>query len=331
MDFLRFSDLMPQEFEKLQEEAFERDIKRITARKDEFVPVNCPACRSSKAEFAFEKHHCTFNECKDCRTIYMSPRPNPELMNYYYTTSENYQVWSKHIFPMTESFRKEKIHKPRYEKIFSLCKQYLETFETLVEVGPGFGTFCEVANEAGDFQNVIAIETSPSLAESCRKKNITVIEKRIEDSSDSDFNNVDIIVSFEVLEHLFDPYGFIKGIIPRLKSKGLLVLTCPSGLGFDVVMLQQHSQTVDIEHVNLFNPRSIDLLLKSLEMEVIDISTPGSLDVEIVEREINQLQDQDSFVRELLTNQTQQVKNNFQRFLSSNLLSSHMWVVAQKN
>tara|TARA_B100000315_G_scaffold235618_1_gene250710 strand:- start:87 stop:260 length:174 start_codon:yes stop_codon:yes gene_type:complete len=46
-----------------------------------------------------------------------------------------------------------------------------------MEVGAGFGTFCEEIKAKAFFGQIIAIEPIPALAESCREKSLKVIEK----------------------------------------------------------------------------------------------------------------------------------------------------------
>ena len=50
---------------------------------------------------------------------------------------------------------------------------------------------------------VVAVEPTPDLAKTCRAKGLEVIESRIEDAKG--LGVVDVIASFEVIEHLFDP------------------------------------------------------------------------------------------------------------------------------
>ena len=158
-------ELCPPELLGEQEAAFARDIARLQARRAEFAAVPCPACGSAERAPAFEKHTFSYQRCVGCGTIYMSPRPSEKVMADYYANSENYAYWAKHIFPASEASRREKIHKPWHARIAGYCESYGVPRGTLVEVGPGFGTFCSVAIEAGVFGKVVAIEPTPQLAE----------------------------------------------------------------------------------------------------------------------------------------------------------------------
>ena len=193
---------------------------------------------------------------------------------------------AKYVFPATEATRKEKVHKPWLERIIKYSEQFGLSNPSLLEIGPGFGTFSSLARESDYFKQVLVIEPTPELATSCRSRGLDVIEKRVEDIDSSLFTKVDIIVAFEVIEHLFNPSIFLEKIRTLLRQDGLLILSCPNGLGFDIATLGSNSLAVDAEHINLFNPISLSLLLSNSGFEVLHTSTPGRLDAEYVREAI---------------------------------------------
>lgn len=323
-------ELCPEDMLAGQEAAFARDIERLHKRHDEFVEVSCPACAADDSTAAFEKYGFSFRSCKACRTIYMSPRPSPAVMADYYANSENYAYFAKYIFPASEESRREKMHKPRLERILDYCTRYNVPRGTLLEVGPGFGTFAEVATRSNSFKRVVGIEPTPEMAAACRARGVEVIEKRIENAA-GDVDKADVVVSFEVVEHLFDPSIFLKQCGDLLPSGGLLVLTCPNGLGFDVAVLGAGSLAVDAEHVNLFNPESLKRLVEHCGFTVLETSTPGRLDAELVRDAALRGEVQlDTFLKRVLMDEWNDAGWPFQQFLAANKLSSHMWLVARK-
>jgi SAM-dependent methyltransferase len=329
---LRESELCPDDLLAGQEAAYARDIARLQARQGEFVEVGCPACGATDHAPAFRKFGFAFRRCSACRTIYMSPRPSEAVMADYYAGSENYAYWAAHIFPASEPSRREKIHKPWLSRVLDYCDRYGIPTGTLVEVGPGFGTFCAVALEAGRFERVLAVEPTPELCAACRKRGVDVLEKRIEEASD-DIADADVVVAFEVIEHLFDPRRFVRGAAALLKPGGLLVLSCPNGLGFDIATLGAESLAVDSEHVNLFNPDSLAMLVREAGFEMLEVATPGRLDAEFVRGAALagtlDLSDQ-PFLRRVLVEEWDRLGWPFQQFLAANGLSSHMWLAARK-
>jgi SAM-dependent methyltransferase len=326
------AELCPDDLLAEQEAAFARDIERLHTRSAEFVEVSCPACSGLESNPAFEKYGFAFRSCNRCRTIYMSPRPSPQVMGDYYANSENYAYWAKHIFPASEAARREKIHKPWLERVAGYCDRHGVERGTLLEIGPGFGTFAEVATVSGAFRRVVAVEPTPEMAAACRARGVEVIEARVEDADLSQIGRVDVVVSFEVIEHLFRPADLPEQAARLLKPGGLLVLSCPNGLGFDIAMLGPRSQAVDAEHVNLFNPESMATLLDAAGFEVAESGTPGRLDAEIV-REVALREGPeclpDPFLRRVLLEDWEKLGWPFQQFLAANGLSSHMWVAAR--
>ena len=82
---------------------------------------------------------------------------HPEILKKYYCQSELYESLSNHVFPLTENTRREKIFRPRVERLIDICSQLHVNKDLLIEVGPGFGTFSELIMETGFFTKVIAV------------------------------------------------------------------------------------------------------------------------------------------------------------------------------
>ena len=326
------TELCPPELLEGQEAAFARDVQRLLERTDEFVAVPCPGCGADEPEEAFDKWGFTYVRCPRCRTLYMSPRPSPEVMDSYYSDSENYRYWAEHIFPASEGTRREKINRPWLDRILAWCEEYDVPTGTLVEVGPGFGTFASLAVETGRFDRVIGIEANPAMAESCRRHGIEVIDRPVEEATD-ELRDADLVCAFEVVEHLFEPGAFIRSCGELVKPGGLLVVSCPNGLGFDIEFLGAHSLAIDPEHVNLLNPLSLRGLVEAAGFEVLEVITPGRLDVEFVHdaiRDETVPAPDDAFLRRVLVDDYERLGWPFQQFLADNGLSSHMWLAARK-
>jgi SAM-dependent methyltransferase len=185
--------------------------------------------------------------------------------------------------------------------------------------------------KARAFARVIGVEPTPDLAATCRARGIEMIEKPIEQVTLD--VAVDVVASFEVIEHLFAPRAFIEQCARVLRPGGLFIVTCPNVKGFDVQVLQAASDTVDVEHLNYFHPASLARLLEACGFEVIESSTPGKLDAELVRKKaLAGLFDLSSneFLRELLIDRWDELGADFQEFLAAHRLSSHMWLVARK-
>ena len=101
-------------------------------------------------------------------------------------------------------------------------------------------------------------------------------------------------------------------------------------MGFDISFLGNKSEAVDHEHLNYFNPKSINYLAKRSGFKVIDIITPGVLDVDILLNKYNTkiFNTKNNFFKQVFEDETKII--NLQNFLIKNKLSSNMWVVLKK-
>ncbi|MDQ3964075.1 MAG: class I SAM-dependent methyltransferase [Actinomycetota bacterium] len=325
---MRENEIRPDHLRGLQEAAYARDIERILARRDEFVEVDCPACGEDKRRVEFEKFSLTFQRCLQCRTVYTSPRPSPAVLDYYYQTSENYLIWNEHIFPASEEARRTKIFRPRVEKVVADCARFGISMNRLVDVGAGFGTFLEEMRTNGSFDDLVGVEPTPSLAESCKARGLQVVEAGIE-SVGADLLTADVVTAFEVIEHLYDPAAFLRACSRLLRPGGMIVITCPNVDGFDIMTLRERSATVDLEHLNYFTPRSLAVLLERVGFRIRDVSTPGVLDAELVRKAALRGEialDGQPFLRTVLLERWEEVGDAFQSFLAASRLSSHLWV-----
>lgn len=325
--------IRPDALMEMNDRLHAQDLARLLEKAAQFVRVACPACGADAPRPLWEKDGFSYETCTRCETAYVNPRPPPALLDEYYRTAENYVFWAQKVFPASEATRKERIHRPRAERVKAICaRQGVAPGGTVVEVGAGHGTFCEVARESGYFSRVVAVEPVPSNAASCRARGVEVIDKPIEHVT-LEPGSVDVVVSFEVIEHLYAPRDFVVACARYLRPGGLLVLSCPNIKGFEVATLGKVSRTVDLEHLNYFHPDSLAQMVRGCGLEVMELMTPGELDAEIVRKRAQagllDLTEQ-PFVKTLLLEQWDRVGASFQRFLADNLLSAHMWAVARK-
>jgi len=329
---LKEHDIRPSELDEGKIKALKEDLERLHANINDFVEVNCPACSSSSSIFEFEKYDFKFERCTDCQTVYMNPRATPEILDEFYSNSRLYAYWDKYIFPASRSTRMQNIFRPRVEYINDLCEKENIKKDLIVEIGSASGMFCEEATKSNYFKRVLGIEPSSDQVETCRQLDLEVIESTIENVKDLD-QTADIVVSFETIEHISSPSSFILSVRDILKKEGLMVLTCPNYLGFDILCMGKDSDSLDAEHINMFNPDSLKILVENSGFSVLEISTPGKLDVDIVLKNYKQNKlsfEKNSFMHHLFNNSDQKILDKFQTFLSDNLLSSHMLIAAKK-
>lgn len=326
-------EIRPAEFMDRQRIAALTDVGRLLSRYSEFVRVACPACGSAAGRYKFEKNGIRYEDCPNCQSFYVNPRPSPEVLDWFYKDSPNYEYWNDFIFPASEAVRRQKIFVPRVDRLMEICQKHGVNTTSVLEVGAGFGTFLSEVQSRGVFGRVVAVEPSRKLAQTCRERGLEVIEKPVEQIDVALDEGFDVVANFEVIEHLFCPADFVGAMARLLKPGGILVLTCPNGKGFDVETLGTESNTVDHEHLNYFNPASLAGMLNHQGLNVIESFTPGQLDADLVRNRVLSGEydlSAQPFLRRILTEDWDRFGRSFQQFLIDNGLSSNMWLVAKK-
>lgn len=325
-------DIRPTDIIAGQNNAILVDVGRLLMQRNSFEEVSCPACSRNDSAPVYKKFGLDYVLCKECETMYINPRPSKEVLEICYRESDVYAYWDKYVYPASDKARREMMYKPRVDRLLEFCKKYGVSTNSILEVGSAYGTFCEEIASRKIFSRVVGIEPTPALADTCRKKGIETIELPVEKVSFTETEKFDIVVNFEVIEHLFSPEDFIRQCRTFLKPGGLFVASCPNGKGFDFVVLKDLCQSVDHEHLNYFNPQSLNLLLTRCGFEVLETQTPGKLDTELVRKRIKSGEfdvSSNPFLKQVLIDNWDTVGDSFQDFLSDNNLSSSLWIVAK--
>ncbi len=333
---MRGSDIRPDALLDEQARCLADDAQWLLERRAEFVEVDCPACAEVDKRFAIEKRGFSYVECVSCGTGYLPLRPTPDVLREYYRRSKNYAYWAERIFPASEDARRTAMFEPRARRL--LDKLPGDHGLSLLEVGSGYGTFLEVARSTGRFSRVDGLELTPSLAAACRARGFDVFETSVEDLSLE--RRYDAVVAFEVIEHLFDPLAFLWMVAAKLEPGGVLYMTCPNWLGFELQELGALSTTIDHEHLNYFHPSSMRALLDKAGFDVLELSTPGALDAgavrgavlagdHFVSKSSGRTRGASSLLQRVLVDDWVELGGKFQAFLADCGMSSHMSVVAK--
>lgn len=298
--------------------------------KEKFLETACPACGSAELDFEFEKIGFKYVSCKECRTLFVNPRPSLEVMKKFYSESASTSFWVNEFFKPVAEARREKIFRPRAEYLAGLLENNKNMM--VAEIGAGFGIFLEEMRKISPGNRYIAIEPSREMSDICLRKGLETKMAMFEEIGDMD-GRVDLLISFELLEHLVRPEEFFKKACAFLKPGGKLVFTTLNGMGFDILLLWESSKSVaPPHHLNFFNPYSIKLLIERFGFEPQDISTPGKLDWDIVEGMIkNEGVKLGRFWQKIANDTNQECKAGLQQWITKNNLSSHMRVLARRD
>lgn len=294
----------------------------------EKVEFDCPACNAS-GEHAFSKSGFDYSLCPACQTLYVAPRPKEEAFTHYYTESPSSKYWATTFYKKTAEARREKIWKPKAALIAKVLAPYGLGDKNIVDIGGGYGIFAEEMMKHTP-RSVMIIEPAPHLAQICREKGFPVIEKFLENVEEADLpKGGKVFVSFELFEHLYSPKDFLSHLFSLMRAGDIFIFTTLSGLGIDIQLLWENSKSVSPpHHLNLFNPKSAELLLKKVGFDVLKSETPGKLDLDIMSNSREHIKDR--FWKTFLAEADDSVKIKWQNLISETGWSSHMMIVCQK-
>ena len=113
-------------------------------------------------------------------------------------------------------------------------------------------------------------------------------------------------------------------------NKGdLFIFTTLSSTGADILTLWNNSRSINPpHHINFFNPKSIKIFLKKNNFRILNISTPGKIDIDILNNDKSFIKDR--FWKTFLSLSNKVEKDKMQSLISSINFSSHLMVICQK-
>ncbi|MCK5579876.1 MAG: methyltransferase domain-containing protein [Candidatus Omnitrophica bacterium] len=324
-------DLKPSELLEQYIQMTEEDVQSLLVKSPSLKECSCPGCGASKAQEAFKKLGMQFKECLECQTLYVSPRPDEETLSYYYNESPSRKFWQEKLFKATEQKRKEKIFKPRCEWILDSTQEFLSGAKHWVDVHTSQYGYIDEMLETPFFEKKTLL--NPYLNGENIKSDSTVSVLRDKGWGAKLENQVDVVSLFEVLDHTSDVENIFENIGKMLKPSGLCFITAILSSGFDIQVLWGRSESLyPPDRLNVFSVEGLKKLFERCGFECIEFSTPGILDLEIVEKVANDNPDFElsRFTRGLINNKDENVKRAFQEFLQVNLLSSYGRILIRK-
>lgn len=210
--------------------------------------LNCLVCNSQNigAIKGYEMHQ--LGKCNDCGFVFMLRIPSQqELADYYSVYSYGKE---QYLSPLTID---------SYNKLLDEMEPYRRS-NNLLDVGCGQGWFLDVAKKRG--WNVYGTEYSDVAVKKCRDRGINILQG---DLNPADFKGIeiDVIVSFEVIEHINHPNSELQKIYSLLRKGGLFYLTTPN---FNCYLRHQVKDKFSVihypEHLSYYTPTTLHRVLK---------------------------------------------------------------------
>lgn len=144
---------------------------------------------------------------------------------------------------------------------------------SIVEIGCGTGQYCEAWNELG--VKWTGVEVNPQMLAFCRAKNMPVEQF---DECLEGGRTYDVVFMSQVLEHIFEPYDFLKKVGRLLSDGGILHIDVPNHDSLTSLYRKANPFHRDygfvqpMHHLIAYTRKSLAYLLQTSGFEVAEIA-----------------------------------------------------------
>ncbi len=211
--------------------------------------------------------------------------------------------------------RTENVYMPKLDWIQSTVQIQGAENPTLIEVSGPSSRFTSLLKSSGSFREVQPLNE------------MDLILGKAPSSAPAQAG-----VMLESLDHVNDPAQLLKAVRERLAPNGLLFVTSLVASGFDMALLGfENLYLCPPDRTNCFTLKGLERFLSDGGFQLIEVSTPGVLDVEIVQAHLNQKPNLalSSLERDVMMSDPD-VKQAFQSFLQKAGMSSFARIVGRK-
>ena len=321
---LKKQEIQPSVLLKEYQSLLEEDIRKLLPVAS-LQEASCPVNGERGVQKTFSKMGMDYQISQSLGNIYLSPRPDLDLLNAFYRESSARKFWLTELWSQTREARDKKIIIPQLEWAHGFIAQYCAGNKLkMAEFLPNYWGYCLMAGKVFPEANYNLIDTlfDPAFAKDCGLE--------VADSAEND--SLDAVFLFESLDRSPDPSTLLKTVKQALKPGGLCFLTCLLSSGFEVQVLGKESEIfVPPERMNLLSYEGMMMLIKKTGgLEVLEFSTPGVLDIPNVIKKLDQIENVAFFNYIFRLRHDSGLVGSFQDFLQLHRLGTFGRLVLRK-
>ncbi|MCZ6775456.1 MAG: hypothetical protein O7D34_03235 [Ignavibacteria bacterium] len=312
----------------------DHEVSTRMTKSSALITRKCPGCHSKTGHPVFEKSGLTYIECGPCKSVYISPCPSDDALTEFYRNSESVRFWRGSLWEDTREVRRRKVYGPLAEWTLDTLDRYFPKARISIDVGYHSQLLLkELMSEKGPITKIIV--TNPVADIECAGidlEGVQVVPTGL--ANISQHGPVDVVLAFDILPCVADVDALFAAARAGLVSGGLLFLNTISISGFDLQILWEHSPTIyPPDRMNLLSVEGLEELFERHGFEILEFSTPGMFDVDIVKRVLQKDAELPCprFIRYLLMKRGEQALREFQEYLQQYRLSSYTRVALRKS
>lgn len=275
-------DIKPQKELDHWRRLVEEEININWTDRSGWMHVKCPACNGNGIKSTFYRSTVNYVECLDCGTLYAPYRPTePQLWDWYRESAPS-KFWREHTLLMSDTARLEKIARPRADWILDRIAEYKPDACKIIDISPHSRALLELLTEESGFKEIIASGYTADLEGP--STNILGVKPTVTQYLPT-HGIADVIIAIDSFNRSSDPQFLLKVLEEILVPGGLIFMTATVSSGFEVQSLWDESPSViPPDKLNLPSIEGIKHYFNNPAWEIVELSTPGMFDVEIVLR-----------------------------------------------
>ncbi len=187
-------------------------------------------------------------KCLDSKYMFFHPQIDEGDSKFYSNLQQSCYYYPTNRFEYTEALK------------------YIKQTDEVLEIGAGDGYFLKMLKE----RNIICqgLEINEIAIKSARDRGLNVSGSSIEDFV-FEKKKFDVIVMFQVLEHIYDVNTFLKSLLKCLKEEGKLIVSVPDNSGFMLTTLRFNKYNLPPHHFGLWTRRSLNYLDEIFSLKMI--------------------------------------------------------------
>jgi len=157
------------------------------------------------------------------------------------------------------------------EKVLMLRKTQAPA---VLDIGCATGALLAFLRDRG--WNVKGVEISPAAEYAHNVRQLDVQNIPLEEIAFSS-GSFDIVLASHLIEHLNDPFSFLKEVHRILKDNGKLFITTPNISGLQAYLYGSRWRSAIFDHLYLFSARTLKKMLRRAGFKVEKLSTWGGI------------------------------------------------------
>lgn len=271
----------------------------------------CAACGEALDQFG-DLDGLAYGACRSCESVFLDPIPPADRWRQLLAEVNGFRHSPGAFHRDIAQSRADTVYGPKLEWLRSTLRIHGVRAPRVIDATTPPSDFTAMLRASGMFAAVDEADEmapTPGAAE-----------------------GADVVVLLESVDRVADPSALLRWASARLVPGGFVFLTALVRSGFDLAVLQFHNRYLyPPDRANCFTLAALQRLVTTAGFTLVEVSTPGVLDVQIVEAHLrgDATLPLSRFERQLME-ATPETRAAFQAFLQEHRLSSFARLVGRK-